>query len=50
MANTKIFIFPDDTKYLQRTKIIRTEKKYRRTKNHWLSGLTHGKYQNIYIC
>ena len=33
MANTKIFIFAEDIKYLQRTKIIRTERKYRRTQN-----------------
>ena len=27
MANTKIFIFDEDIKYLQRTKIMRTERK-----------------------
>ena len=45
MPNTKIFIFAEDIKYLQRTKIIRTERKYRRTQNHWISGLEHGKYK-----
>ena len=49
MANTKILIFAGDIKCLQRTKIIRTERKYRRTQNHWISGLEYGKYQNIYI-
>ena len=49
MANTKIFTFSEYIKYLQRTKIIWTERLYRTTQHHWISGLEHGKYQNIYI-
>ena len=51
MANTKIFIFAEDIKYLQSDKNHKDRKKVTGgTQNHWISGLEYGKYQNIYIC
>ena len=49
MANTKIFTFDEDIKYLQ-DKIDEERKQLEEEQNHWISGLEYGKYQNIYIC
>ena len=29
---------------------MKTERKYRRTQNHWIRDLEQGKYQTPYIC